>query len=496
MVQLKGLSKELRDWRDHVRGHAVSYGLDFHEVIFEMVEPDEVNEIAALGGFPQRYPHWRFGMEYERLSKSYTYGLSKIYEMVINTDPCYAYLLTSNSVTEQKLVMAHVYGHADFFKHNLYFSHTNRRMIDEMANHAVRVRQYQDRFGVDRVEEFIDACLSIDNLQDLHAPAIKRKAFEITDLAARKESLDVTRIPSKDYLDKFVNPAEYMDQQRKELAEKAAATKKFPEAPVLDVLGFILEHAPLEHWEQDCLSIVRDEAAYFAPQGMTKIMNEGWASYWHSKLMTEHLLTDAEIVDYADVHSGTMAMQPGGFNPYKIGVELYRDIEERWNKGQFGKEWDECEDYLARANWDKKLGQGREKIFQVRKLYNDVTFIDTFLTEDFCRRQKLFTFARNERSERDEIESREFPAIKEKLLQQLTNFGQPVIEIIDANFLNRGELLLTHRHDGRDLKADYAEQTLKNLCFVWKRPVNIQTLLEGRSCRLSFDGTNFSKTDL
>lgn len=492
MVRLVGIPKELREWQATIRERAVSYGLDFYEVAFEMVEPNEVNEIAALGGFPTRYPHWRFGMEYDRLSKSYAYGLSKIYEMVINTDPCYAYLLSSNSLAEQKLVMAHVYGHADFFKHNAYFAHTNRKMIDEMANHAVRVRQHQDRLGADPVEEFIDACLSVDNLVDIHAAGIRREARP--DAPATEPFAPVTNARVKNYMDKFVTA-------ESEAAKKAQAAipvppKKNPEQPVRDVLGFILENAPLESWEQDCLSIVRDEAAYFAPQGQTKIMNEGWASYWHSKMMTQHLLSDAEVVDYADVHSGTMATPPGGFNPYKIGIELFRDIEERWNKGQFGKEWDEVDDYRARDTWDKKLGLGREKIFSVRKLYNDVTFIDTFLTEDFCQRLKLFTFAHNRRTDEDEVESRDFGAVKAKLLQQLTNFGQPLIEVVDANYLNRGELYLQHRHDGRDLKPDYADKTLRNLSRLWKRPVNLETTFEGKGCRWSFDGENLTKTEL
>ena len=119
MATQRELSKDLLKWRDSIRRNAQGVGLDFFEVIFEMVDYREMNELAALGGFPVRYPHWRFGMDYDRLSKSYTYGLSKIYEMVINTDPCYAYLLTSNSLLDQKLVMAHVYGHSDFFKNAL-----------------------------------------------------------------------------------------------------------------------------------------------------------------------------------------------------------------------------------------------------------------------------------------------------------------------------------------------------------------------------------------
>ena len=155
--------------------HARSYGLDFFPTIFEVVDHDQLSAVAAYGGFPTRYPHWRFGMEYEQLAKGYSYGLQKIYELVINNDPCYAYLLGSNAITDQKLVMAHVYGHCDFFKNNYWFSQTNRKMIDEMANHGNRIRGYMDRFGVEEVETFIDACLSIEDLIDIHSPYIKRR---------------------------------------------------------------------------------------------------------------------------------------------------------------------------------------------------------------------------------------------------------------------------------------------------------------------------------
>ena len=130
------LPAELRDLQVEIEGHARAYGLDFYETIFEVLDYDELSEIAALGGFPTRYPHWRFGMEYEQLSKGYSYGLQKIYELVINNDPCYAYLLGSNGIVDQKLVMAHVYGHCDFFKNNIYFGHTSRKMMDETANHG------------------------------------------------------------------------------------------------------------------------------------------------------------------------------------------------------------------------------------------------------------------------------------------------------------------------------------------------------------------------
>jgi stage V sporulation protein R len=256
----------------------------------------------------------------------------------------------------------------------------------------------------------------------------------------------------------------------------------------MDVLLFLQEFAPLSTWERDILSIIREEAYYFAPQGRTKIMNEGWASYWHSKILTQKALKDSEVIDFADHHSGTVFMRPGSLNPYKLGLELFRDIEERWNKGQFGKEWEECDNFQAKEQWDKKLGLGRDKIFEIRKLYNDVTFIDTFLTPEFAEKFKLFTFDVNKRTQQWEISSREFKKVKNKLLFQLTNFGQPFIFVEDANFKNRGELLLLHRHEGFDLKLSEARETLQNVQAIWRRTVNIRTTVKGEETILTYDG--------
>src|SRR5258708_7472850 len=169
------LTPDLAEWHAKIRGYAKEFGLDFFEVIFELLDYDELNEVASFGGFPTRYPHWRFGMEYEELSKGYSYGLQKIYELVINNNQCYAYLLKCNHIVDQKLVMAHVYGHCDFFKNNYWCSQPNRKMQDEMANHATRIRRYVETHGLEEVETFIDACLSIDNLIDVHAPFIQRR---------------------------------------------------------------------------------------------------------------------------------------------------------------------------------------------------------------------------------------------------------------------------------------------------------------------------------
>ena len=493
------LPPDLRDIQIQMEALAKSYGLDFFETIFEVLDLEELCMFAAYGGFPVRYPHWRFGAEYDQLLKTHMYGLQRIYEMVINNDPCYAYLLNTNEMVDQKLVIAHVYGHCDFFKNNAWFGQTNRRMLDQMANHATRVSQYVDRIGFEKVEEFIDACLSLEDLIDMHSMHIKR-APDVNPLPHAAllreddfEYMQTGRLPSKGYMDSFINPPEVLEKaarDKHQLDEDREKKRSFPDEPQRDVLLFLLEHAPLRDWQHDILAIIRDEAYYFAPQGQTKIMNEGWASYWHTTLMTKHGLTDAEVIDYADHHSGTVAMSPQRINPYKIGIELYRDIEERWNRGQFGTEYNECDNWQVKQKWDKQLGLGRQKIFEVRRIHNDVTFIDTFLTPEFCKKHKMFSFAFNDSSDNYEIASRQFQEVKLQLLNSLTNHSRPFIYVVDANYRNRGELYLQHQFHGIELKQDYAQDTLRNLHKLWARPVHLESVIDDKPAIMSFDGTN------
>lgn len=484
------LPKKLQIEAEKIEKIASDYGLDFFKTIFEMVDYDQMSQLAAYGGFPTRYPHWSFGMQYEQLSKGYEYGLSKIYEMVINTDPCYAYLMHGNEFIDQKLVMAHVFGHCDFFKNNKWFEPTDRKMMDTVANHATRIRRYTDRYGQDAVESFIDKCLSIDNLIDRFSPYVTRNTSE----EEQKEKEKVKSIRS----DRFYMQ-EYMEDEHDVRPREARASNvaenesvSFPSKPERDVLSFLINYAQLENWQQDILSIIRTESYYFAPQGMTKIMNEGWASYWHSKLMTEKIVDDSEIITFADKHAGTMVMSPDGFNPYKIGIELFRDIEERWNKGRFGREWSEVDNYAEREKWDKNTGLGRKKIFEVRRDYNDVTFIDEFLTEDFCVRNKMFVYKFNKRTEKFELDTRDFKAVKKQLLFQLTNHGQPIIDVVNGNYQNKGELLLKHLHEGTDMQPNYMEETMKNIAYIWGRPVNLETIMEEKQMVYRWNGKEFT----
>lgn len=487
---------------EQIAEYAREEGLDFPETRFELVDFDEMNQVAAYGGFPQRYPHWRFGMQYERLRKQHTYGLSRIYEMVINNDPCYAYLLRDNALVDHKTVIAHVYAHCDFFKNNVWFQHTNRKMMDEMANHATRIRRYVDRYGFEEVERFIDVCLSLEDLIDPHSLFVRRTVTRPTNSENDRDvERDVVRYPAKNYMDRFINPPERLEAQRQRIrAHREKEKKAEPPEPTRDLLLYLLQHARLEDWQADILAIIREEAYYFAPQAQTKIMNEGWATYWHSTIMTRYCLRDDELITYADHHSGTLASAPGQLNPYKLGLELFRDIEERWDLGRYGKQYEELEDLEARRNWGKdrprpvnvkgKESPGREKIFQVRRIYNDVTFLDEFLTPEFAEKHRLYQYRQDHHTGRMVSVTRDFQRIKSQLLFSLTNLGRPYIYVVDGNYANRGELFLAHQHNGVDLQVNYAVETLKNVQRLWGRPVHLQARIGGEMVLFSCDGEN------
>ena len=433
------LPPDLAAQAERTEAVARSYGLDFFEVVFELLDARNVNGIAAYGGFPVRYPSWRHGMEFERLDKGYSWGLSKIYELVINNDPVVAYLVKSNSRLEQKLVMAHVFGHADFFRHNCWFAATERKMLERMGSHSTRVRRHIDREGLERVERFLDLALSVETLIDPYLPLRQRMHDDQGNQAARTGAPVYGPGPGD-------GRATY------------------------DVLGFLAEdermRGRLEPWQTDVLRIVRAEAYYFQPQRMTKIMNEGWATFWHSRMLTEGLLDSSEIVDFADCHSSATLQAPGRLNPYKLGIELFRYAEQT----------------------------GRD-VFHLRRIHNDSSFVDELLDEEFIERQELFVYGPSGRTGRPEVGDRDFKTVKSKLLAQLSWGGLPQIEIIGVDESREGELSLQHRHDGRDLQLDQARATLSRLSQLWGGPVHLHTLEEGQGRLIKCNGEQVEVLD-
>jgi stage V sporulation protein R len=483
--------EELVQVKREFMAYARKQGLDPGEIVFDFLSPSQISEAASYDGFPGRYPHWRFGMAFDQLDKSRSWGLSTIYEMVVNNQPAYAYLLEGSTPVVVRMVMAHVLGHCDFFRHNAFFLGTNRNMLNEMANHAARVKRYQNRHGFERVERFLDTCLSLENLVDPNLLFWRAREKEAQGPPGDEAARQAEPRFSSTYLTSYYRTARTPSAPAKErkAEPESPPLKAFPERPLRGVLDFLVDQAPLEDWERDILEIVREEAYYFLPQRLTKIMNEGWAVFWHTRIMVAKGLRPSELVEYSDENSKIIAAWPGRLNPYRLGYFLFEDIRDRWDKGRHGPEWETCQDRARRERWDTRERHGMEKVFEVRSAFDDAQLLDAFLTPEFVIKSRLFTFRLNPRQGAYVLESREFQKVKSTLLAHLTNGGEPVLEVVDANYANRSELLLRHLHDGVDLKVGEARQTLHALHHVWRRPVNLQTVFQGQPKTYTFDGS-------
>lgn len=450
-----------------ISAKAREFELDFYPMRFEICPADIIYTFGAYG-MPTRYSHWSFGKSFNRMKTQYDYNLSRIYELVINSDPCYAFLLDGNSLIQNKMVAAHVFAHCDFFKNNQWFRHTSRKMVETMARSAERIKDYEFKFGRAKVEEVLDAALALqEHIEPRHR--IGRKEKKETP-ACRKQYRRET--PYDDLWN--------IDEN--ECVQIPYRTKKFPDEPEKDVLSFIATYSKeLEDWERDIIFIVREEMLYFWPQIETKIMNEGWATLWHSRIMRELDLSEDETIEFAKMHAGVVQSSKTSINPYFIGLKIWEDIEKRWNEPT-----DE-----EREKYGRPGGQGRKKIFEVRETENDISFIRNYLTKELVEELDLFVFKKV--YTKWQVIDTDWEKVREGLISLLTNGGYPYIVVEDANFNKNNELYLKHLHEGRDLDLFYLEKTLPHVYRLWGKPVRIESKVEGKSVLFSFNGEKIEK---
>lgn len=656
------LPTSLKFWKYEIERFGKKLGLDFYPNIIVMAGHEEISELAAYSGYPVRYHHWLFGQESLKLKKSYRWGLHIIYEMVIPTVPCYSYFLDANPEVVQKAVVAHAcVGHNDFFKNNAWFRDIPRNLHHRFGDNAERIENLRFEVGTERVNKFLEACMSLDNLFNLLGPII---VHEPAAPKTKAEKRFPKRIKSHDelpyYMDPYINPPEYLEEERQKIEreekKKSDIERKIitPPEPVRDILYFLLNNAPLEKWQQNVVRIVREESLFQKKGiGQTKIMNEGWASFWEAQIMAgEGAAIDSEVCSFAKMFAG---VQRGGrfkINPYQLGKQLWDNIKFRWDTGRHGEIWNKCEvrsiknrweefivfkslydefggitdevlklwrefstlayethensgfvkkafflsenlvaewlkyreaeqklpkllealeyikkleekycsdrtDFLAPLEtrrkimlyslspsslwsseeleqeiasyrfylglrdkmakgqipvqeveipaqwvwWANKhranghLGQGYEKMFEIRAIYNDVNFIQDFFNQDFCDKYQYYTFGIGKSppgsfwgEDHVLIKSRNYLRVKKLLIQMCLNLGQPKIVLMNANFSNNSELRLIHLHDGRDICYDGCadcgrtglgiKEVLERLYFLWnkEKPVHIETI--------------------
>jgi|KBSSwiStaDraftv2_1062776.scaffolds.fasta_scaffold159206_2 stage V sporulation protein R len=461
-AEVRELEKALEQIWDVATG---KFGLDPFPTHFEVVPATVMYEVGSYA-LPGRYSHWSFGKAYHKMKTMYDFGLSKIYEVVINSNPAYAFLLENNSLLQNKLVIAHVLGHSDFFKHNAYFSKTNRRMVDDAAIHARQIGEYEFKYGRKIVEEFLDAVLSIEEHVDPHFFIKKeRDVNEKPDLSAprRVNAYEELSLPE--------------EREERDRAETLRALQKHTPSEK-DLVWFIMQHSTiLEPWQRDIMSMVHDETLYFIPQMQTKIMNEGFASYFHSRIMRELDLPDHEHLEFAELHAGVVSPQRGHLNPYFLGYKIFEDIERRWNNPTAEE----------REKYGRRGGEGHAKIFEVRELDNDVSFLRNYLTDDLCEELDLFVYELVDEEEWTVTEKR-WERVRDQLVANMTNFGFPYIEVTDADYDHNSELFLMHRYEGAELDLKYARKVLEHVFRLWGRKVHLETRVDDEPVVLSFDG--------
>ncbi|WP_194841550.1 SpoVR family protein [Sporosarcina obsidiansis] len=440
---------------------ASGFGLDFYPMRYEICPADILYTFGAYG-MPTRFTHWSFGKQFHKMKLQYDIGLSKIYELVINSNPCYAFLLNTNSLIQNKLIIAHVLAHCDFFKNNIYFSKTRKDMVESMAATAERIADYEIRYGKQRVEKFLDAVLAVQEHID---PSIVRDIKPSPSLFERDQ-------PRRTAYDDLWD----LDQRPIPGQQAIEMNKKNPEQPEKDILLFILENSRnLDDWQADILTMLREEMLYFWPQLETKIMNEGWASYWHQQILREMDLTPSETIEFAKLNANVLQPSKTSINPYYLGVKIFEDIERRHN--QLATE--------AERKGERAM-TGREKIFEAREIENDTSFIRNYLTDDLIKEEDMYVFQKEENLYT--VSDKQADNVRNQLIGSRVNGGFPYIVVEDGDYMRNGELYLVHRYEQTELDLPYLEHVLPHIHHLWGRIVHMETVLENKPLIFSYDG--------
>jgi len=463
-------TKELQYAIDEITEVASGFGLDHFPMRYEICPADIIYTFGAYG-MPTRFTHWSFGKQFHRMKLQYDLGLSQIYELVINSDPCYAFLLDTNSLIQNKLIIAHVLAHCDFFKNNVRFSNTRRDMVESMTATAERIAEYEMIYGKDEVESFLDAVLSIQEHID---PSIVRGKWNGFDLEEEEEEESRIETPYDDLWS--------LDERKEDKKpKKRKKAKKFPPKPEKDLLLFIEEYSrELDDWQRDILTMMREEMLYFWPQLETKIMNEGWASYWHQRILRELDLTSDETVEFAKLNANVVQPSRTTINPYYLGLKMFEDIEKRYN---------EPTEEMKALGYEP--GKGREKIFEVREIESDISFIRNYLTKELVQREDLYLFEKKGRDYR--ITEKDHEEVRDQLVSSRVNGGFPYIVVENGDHKRNGELYLKHGYEGTELDIKYLEHVLPYIYQLWGRAVHMETVVDGKRVAYSYDGNSVRK---
>ncbi len=464
---------DLIAWDEKIREKAEEFGLSCFPQEFDLCNHTEMLGYMAYSGMPSHYPHWSYGKSYEKLKTLYDYGVSGLpYEMVINSNPSIAYLMQQNTLCLQIMTIAHVYGHNDFFRNNFTFGHTRPELrVDHVKARARRVRDYVEdpSIGVASVERMLDGA---------HGLSMQCRR----NMAMRKLSRDET-------MDRAIEAAEPPPDPYHRIHKRVEHVEpelhKLPLEPEEDILLFIRDHnTRLAEWEKDLLTIVHDEAEYYIPQIETKIMNEGWATFWHREILNSLDLPSELHMEFLVRHNQVVRPSPGEINPYHVGLKIWDDLKRRHDDPTP----EEIEKY------GRPDENASDMLFAVREVDRDTSFLRRFLTEDLMREMDLFEYEPygDDLVVRKVSDEDNWRTVKDTMLQNVGMGSLPVIRIDDADYGGNRSLYLIHAHDGRDLQLEAAEKTLGYVHGLWGRDVLLETVLNRKKRLLSYGNQGFA----
>ena len=468
---------------DTLNRYAEEAGLEYCEVEWDIIPDQKMFEIMAYR-IPGNISNWKYGRDYERIrtiNENMYDGLP--YEVVINSDPTRAYLMKSNTFGVQCLVMAHVIGHASFFKMNKYFSETRKDIIQIMDAATKRFNEYEKIYGMDELERIIDSAHALQfhsSPFDVEAEDVKKaRVFEMQ----KKKDHNVNKSEFRDLLGDHTDKIK-MDINLYNQKLWRQIKNQTPIEPAGDFLKYISDYSTsLEDWQKDVVEILRLEGQYFWPQIKTKYMNEGFASYWHQKFMDrlfkDDILTDSDHAQYNHSNSLVLASNPSSMNPYLIGTKMWMDIVDRWNKGKHGRDWAQVETIADKEAWDTKEMGGEAKMLEVVKSYQDWFFMQDFLTCDLVDDLNLYIFVAKEEIMSFDLVRTDHTAeqVRELIVASFANSNIPNVEITNCNFEDAGKLYLVHRHAGVDLQLEYASKTVKHINELWGRDIVLECII-------------------
>tara|TARA_R110001583_G_scaffold40370_3_gene129049 strand:+ start:882 stop:2246 length:1365 start_codon:yes stop_codon:yes gene_type:complete len=426
--------KDLKTWDDKICDLAKKFKLDWYPINYEICDYYEMIGHMAYHGMPSHYNHWSYGKSFERTHFMYNSGQQGLpYELIINSDPSIAYLMLQNEFYLQVLIMAHCVGHSDFFKNNRCFQNTNsKNVVSKMRNAKKRIQGYMENplIGQAKVENFLD---------DLHAIRFQTQRYNIP----RKSKEEIL-------LEEIERYNKMKDEGIKLDFSKLEDTLLKPDH---DILSFFLEYKRTwKTWQMDLIEIVRDESWYFMPQIKTKILNEGWASFWHYKILHELKLDEEYHVPFMKMHNAVVRPHIGGVNPYHLGFYIFQKLEKEY---------------------------GLEKCFEVREIHDDVSAIRLFLNEEDIRKLNFFSHQKQKNGDlviSEVADHDDWKVVRNDLIKNtgINTIPQIYIDRIEK----QGNLVLKHEYDGRDLELGYAEKVVNHMKRLWGSDVKLYTILE------------------